>query len=173
MTIDFGNPFATPPERRDPARRLRGRLPAPVTVWTAGGAGSTQGAGLTVSSLLVAEGEPPRVLALIDPVTRLYEELAATGRFLVHVLTETDRRLGERFAESRPPIRSQFEGIATEPSAWGPVLAGTRPVAACRLDATRPLGRGDLVEGIIEQVTLPEAAAPLVWHHGEWRTLAD
>jgi 3-hydroxy-9,10-secoandrosta-1,3,5(10)-triene-9,17-dione monooxygenase reductase component len=29
-------PFAVPPERRDPTRRLRGRLVAPVTVWTAG-----------------------------------------------------------------------------------------------------------------------------------------
>jgi hypothetical protein len=29
-------PFAVPPERRDPARRLRGRLVAAVTVWTAG-----------------------------------------------------------------------------------------------------------------------------------------
>jgi hypothetical protein len=29
-------PFAVPPERRDPARRLCGRLVAPVTVWTAG-----------------------------------------------------------------------------------------------------------------------------------------
>jgi len=29
-------PFAVPAERRDPARRLRGRLVAPVTVWTAG-----------------------------------------------------------------------------------------------------------------------------------------
>jgi flavin reductase (DIM6/NTAB) family NADH-FMN oxidoreductase RutF len=172
VSIDFGNPFATPPERRDPARRLRGRLPAPVTVWTAGAPGTSQGAGLTVSSLLVAEGEPPRLLGLIDPVTRLYEELTATGRFLVHVLTQDDLRLGERFAENRPPIRSQFEGIATEPSAWGPVLAGTRPVAACRLDTVRPIGRSDLVEGIIEQVTLPGEAEPLVWHHGEWRTLA-
>jgi hypothetical protein len=30
------HPFATPPDRRSPARRLRGRLLAPVTVWTAG-----------------------------------------------------------------------------------------------------------------------------------------
>src|SRR5919197_877292 len=51
------HPFTTPPERRDPARRLRGRLLAPVTVWTAGHPPAT--AGLTVSSLLVAEGRPP------------------------------------------------------------------------------------------------------------------
>jgi hypothetical protein len=29
-------PFAVPPERRAPARRLRGRLVAPATVWAAG-----------------------------------------------------------------------------------------------------------------------------------------
>ena len=45
-------PFAVPAERRDPARRLRGRLVAPVTVWTAGD--PSRGAGLTVSSILVA-----------------------------------------------------------------------------------------------------------------------
>jgi hypothetical protein len=45
-------PFAVPPERRSPARRLRGRLVAPVTVWTAGH--PPGGAGLTVSSVLVA-----------------------------------------------------------------------------------------------------------------------
>ena len=58
--IGIGNqhPFAVPPERRDPARRLRGRLVAPVTVWTAGH--PSTGAGLTVSSVLVAEGQPAR-----------------------------------------------------------------------------------------------------------------
>jgi 3-hydroxy-9,10-secoandrosta-1,3,5(10)-triene-9,17-dione monooxygenase reductase component len=52
-------PFAVPPERRDPTRRLRGRLVAPVTVWTAGR--PPGGAGLTVSSVLVAEGDPARL----------------------------------------------------------------------------------------------------------------
>ena len=40
-------PFAVPAGRRDPARRLRGRLVAPVTIWTAGR--PPGGAGLTVS----------------------------------------------------------------------------------------------------------------------------
>src|ERR671932_775332 len=57
-------PFAVPAERRDPARRLRGRLVAPVTVWTAGH--PPGGAGLTVSSVLVAEGQPARLLGLLD-----------------------------------------------------------------------------------------------------------
>ena len=36
IRIGMQPPFTVPPERRDPARRLRGRLVAPVTVWTAG-----------------------------------------------------------------------------------------------------------------------------------------
>jgi hypothetical protein len=36
IRIGGQHPFATPPELRSPARRLRGRLLAPVTVWTAG-----------------------------------------------------------------------------------------------------------------------------------------
>jgi 3-hydroxy-9,10-secoandrosta-1,3,5(10)-triene-9,17-dione monooxygenase reductase component len=167
VSIEFGNPFATPPGRREPARRLRGRLAAPVTVWTSG----HPGAGLTVSSVLVAEGDPPRLLGLLDPVTRLSETIAETGTFVVHVLGEDDQRLGERFAENRPPIRGQFEGLTVTPSAWGPVLAGTRPLASCRLAAIHPMGRAELVEGVIEEITLPVAAGPLVWYHGGWRTL--
>ncbi len=45
------HPFVTPPEQRDPARRLRGRLAAPVTILTAGR--DRNRTGLTVSSLVV------------------------------------------------------------------------------------------------------------------------
>ena len=69
-------PFAVPPERRDSARRLRGRLVAPVTVWTAGH--PPVGTGLTVSSVLVAEGQPARLLGLIDPTSAFFEAAQET-----------------------------------------------------------------------------------------------
>jgi flavin reductase (DIM6/NTAB) family NADH-FMN oxidoreductase RutF len=52
---------------------LRGRLVAPVTVWTAGQV--PDGAGLTVSSVLVAEGQPARLLGLIAPTSALWEAM--------------------------------------------------------------------------------------------------
>ena len=67
MTIHHCDPFATPEGQRSPVRRLRGRLAAPVTLWTAPGP-----AGLTVSSMLVAGGEPGRVLGLIDEESELW-----------------------------------------------------------------------------------------------------
>jgi 3-hydroxy-9,10-secoandrosta-1,3,5(10)-triene-9,17-dione monooxygenase reductase component len=165
------HPFATPPALRDPARQLRGRLLAPVTVWTAGAAPG--GAALTVSSVLVAEGRPARLLGLIDPTSALWEAVQDSRAFVVHVLAAGDRRLAERFGEVRPPIRGTFDGLAVTASPWGPVLEGQRPLAACRLARTTPTGHLELVEGTIERLELHDLEDPLAWLHGAYRSLRD
>jgi flavin reductase (DIM6/NTAB) family NADH-FMN oxidoreductase RutF len=71
-----------------------------VTVWTA--ASLDRRAGLTVSSLLVAEGEPAEVLGLIDPLSELFDVLVERGAFVVHVLDHSDRRLAGMFAGEYP-----------------------------------------------------------------------
>jgi flavin reductase (DIM6/NTAB) family NADH-FMN oxidoreductase RutF len=164
-------PFAVPPERRDRARRLRGRLVAPVTVWTAGQLPG--GAGLTVSSVLVAEGQPARLLGLIDPTSAFFEAARESGAFVVHVLAVGDRALAERFSEVRPPIRGPFDGLEVAESPWGPVLGGSRPRAACRLAGSAPVGHTDLVEGVIEQLELSDLEDPLVYLHGSYRSVGD
>jgi flavin reductase (DIM6/NTAB) family NADH-FMN oxidoreductase RutF len=176
IRVGPGNPFATPADRRDPVRRLRGRLLAPVTVWTAGpvpgGRPGRLGEGLTVSSVLLAEGDPSLVFGLLGATTSLLEAVQATGAFVVHVLGADDRRLGERFAEIHPPIVDPFAGLAAGPGEWGPVLGGERPRVACRLAGTRPAGWGMLVEGEIEELYVPggDPGEPLGWFHGAWRT---
>jgi flavin reductase (DIM6/NTAB) family NADH-FMN oxidoreductase RutF len=164
-------PFVVPPERRDPARRLRGRLVAPVTVWTAGR--PPGGAGLTVSSVLAAEGEPARLLGLIDPTSAFFEAALETRAFVVHVLDAGDRALAERFSEVRPPIRGPFERLEVAESPWGPVLGGSRPRAACRLAGSTPVGYAELVEGVIEQLELPDLENPLAYLHGGYRSVRE
>jgi flavin reductase (DIM6/NTAB) family NADH-FMN oxidoreductase RutF len=164
-------PFAVPPERRSPARRLRGRLVAPVTVWTAGR--PPGGAGLTVSSVLIAEGQPARLLGLIDPTSALWETAQETQAFVVHVLGAGDRALAERFSEVRPPIRSPFERLEVAESPWGPVLDGARPRAACRLAGSTPVGYAELVEGVIEQLELPDLHDPLAYLQGGYRSVRE
>ena len=171
IRVGMQPPFAAPPERRDPARRLRGRLVAPVTVWTAGR--PPGGAGLTVSSVLVAEGQPARLLGLIDPTSAFLEAMQETGAFVVHVLAAGDRALAERFSEVRPPIRGPFERLQVAESPWGPVLEGDRPRAACRLAGSAPVGHGELVEGVIEQLELPDLEDPLAYLHGHYRSVGD
>jgi flavin reductase (DIM6/NTAB) family NADH-FMN oxidoreductase RutF len=163
------NPFATPPELRDPARRLRGRLAAPVTVWTAG-VGERR-AGLTISSLLVAEGEPASVVGLVNPTSDLWDALHETKAFVVHVLGQGDRRLAQRFAGTWPSPGGLFAGEPIEDSPWGPKLplAGTR--ACCRFAESTEAGYQQLVRGTIESIELGPETSPLVYWQGRFQRL--
>jgi len=119
------HPFVTPPDLRDPARQLRGRLASGVTVFTSGG--PDHRAGLTVSSLLVAEGEPSRVVALVGEATDLWFAIEQSGSWILHVLGETDRELSDRFAGLRPSPGGMFVGIDVEDTPWGPSMARPGP----------------------------------------------
>ena len=81
MTIHDTHPFADPDP--DPVRRFRGRLGGAVTLWSAGS--GPDRVGLTVSSLVVALGEPSHVIGLLDPDADLTEALRDTGRAVVQV----------------------------------------------------------------------------------------
>lgn len=163
MTIHSSHPFATPPEQRDAARRLRGRLASTVTVW-ASGAGASR-VGLTVSSLLVVLGEPARVLGLVDPDSDFALGLGET--FALSVLEEGDHGLAEAFAGLAPAPGGLFRGEAFVDSDWGPVLAG-RSWAGVRVESTRELGWSREVVGVLERVELADGT-PLVHERGRYR----
>lgn len=163
------DPFATPPEWRDSARRLRGRLAAPVTVWTARGEGGD--VGVTVASVLVVEGEPALLLGLLGPLSDFYEALSTSRRFLVHVLAASQRRLAETFA-GRYPTGDPFEHVGVAATPWGPRLEGVGTVAGCELVGGSEVGDSVLVRGAIGHLELAEPApAPLVWHRGAYQRL--
>lgn len=168
MTIHSTPPFADPPAARDAARRLRGRLPAPVTLWCTG-AGRGR-AGLTVSSVLVAPGEPARLIGLLDPDADLTLALQREGRFTVAVLTPSQRRLVEVFAGTGPAPGGPFtqEGAFTD-TAWGPRPTASDTWAGAVLEGVRNVGWSLEVTGVLEHVALGDAE-PLV--HVRGRLLA-
>jgi 3-hydroxy-9,10-secoandrosta-1,3,5(10)-triene-9,17-dione monooxygenase reductase component len=180
MTISPLDPFATPDHLRSPVRRLRGRLPAPVTLWTAsvpvtGGSvavGSSARAGLAVSSTMIVEGEPGRLLGLLDEESELWAAVQAAGRFAVTVLTPDDRQFADRFAGLMPAPGGLFSGDGWVDTDYGPVPARRTTWAGCRLDGARPMGWGLLVEASIERIELGEAEPALVHHRGRYRELA-
>jgi flavin reductase (DIM6/NTAB) family NADH-FMN oxidoreductase RutF len=167
LSIHSDHPFATPAAERDPVRRLRGRLPSPVTVWTSGtGAART---GLTVSSTVVAE---PAVLAgLLGPDTDLWERLEETGRAVVNVLTWRHRTLADVFAGLHPSPGGMFRTGEWEESGHGPVLADAGAYALVRLRESRPMGWSVLVETEIVEVVLrdDDTVDPLLYLRGRYR----
>ncbi len=153
---------------RDQLRRVRGRMPAPVTVWATGE--GAQRRGLTVSSLLLATGEPDRVLGLIDPDSDFWESEPST--WTVNVLGAEHRFLADAFAGTAPAPGGPFTLGDWSDSDWGPVLTGTAGWIGVRRDDAEPrhVGWGLLVEGIVESVTVGAAEA-LVHLRGRYRDL--
>jgi flavin reductase (DIM6/NTAB) family NADH-FMN oxidoreductase RutF len=170
VTIHTTDPFATPEGDRSPVRRLRGRLAVPVTLWTAG-AGSSR-AGLTVSSTLIADGSPGRVLGIVDDESELWTAVEQTGAFVVAVLAPGDEQLADKFAGLMPAPGGLFREPVWTDTPWGPVRTDTPAWAGCRLDASRPYGWGLLVEAVIDEVTLAAAAPPLLHYRGRYRGMS-
>ena len=166
--IHSTDPFATPEQDRSPVRRFRGRLASAVTLWTAPGP-----AGLTVSSTLVADGEPGRVLGLIDADSDFWDAASIGGRFAVTVLGVGDQQLADRFAGLMPAPGGVFAAAAWTDTDFGPVPAGASAWAGCRLESRRPCGWALLVEGIIETAHLDGGPFPLMHHRGRYRRLAE
>ncbi len=169
-SIHDEHPFQPPLGERDPARRLRGRLVAPVTVVTAG---RPEGrAGLTVSSLMVAEGEPARVYFLVGTTTDLFEAMQETGRFVVHVLGDADGDIADVFAGLRPSPGGPFRGREVVDGDYGPELPlGTR--AYCRFVGGEEATYHLLAAGEIDRIELSEFTDPLAYFRGSYRRLAD
>jgi 3-hydroxy-9,10-secoandrosta-1,3,5(10)-triene-9,17-dione monooxygenase reductase component len=164
--IHSTDPFAGAESDKSDVRRLRGRLAAAVTVWTAPGP-----AGLTVSSMLVADGDPGRVLGLIDEESDFYDAVERAGVFAVTPLGPADRQLADRFAGLMPAPGGVFAAGQWRQTEFGPVPATAPTWAGCRVVSRRQSGWAMLVEATIETFHLEPAAAPLIHFRGRYREL--
>lgn len=170
MTIHDSHPFADPPSARDAVRAFRGRLASGVTLWTA--AGERRPAGLTVSSVLVANGTPARLLALLDPLADLTDALRGSGRAAVTILGQGQRRLAEVFAGEAPAPGGLFRQADFTGTDWGAVPAGAGTWAGVRLEGTSEVGWSLLVTAVIEHLVAEGEDDPLVHYRGRYPRLA-
>lgn len=164
--IHSTDPFATPEQEKSAVRRLRGRLAAAVTLWTTPGP-----AGLTVSSMMVADGEPGRVLGLVDEESDFWDAVSLSRRFTVVPLGEEDQQLADRAAGLMPSPGGLFAIGDWTTTDYGPVPATAGTWAGCRLDEDRPCGWALLLTGTIETVRLDAMPAPLTHFRGRYRRL--
>ena len=165
MTIHSDHPFRDPAP--DPVRRLRGRLGGAVTLWTSSADGER--AGLTVSSVMVAPGEPASVLALLDPDSDLAEMLTASGRAVLQLLQWRHRALAEVFAGLAPAPGGPFALVELDDTAWGPRVADVSSWAGLALHDSTNVGWSTLVTCVVEHVELGEDDEPLVHRRGRYQ----
>lgn len=164
MTIHDTHPFADPDP--DPVRRLRGRLGGAVALVTAGDVDGR--AGLTVSSLMIANGDPAHLLLLIDPDSDLADVVARTGRAVVQLLSWPHRDLAEAFAGTAPAPGGPWRMASFEATAWGPRLAEASTWATVSLESATEVGWSTLLTCAVQEVAVGDDDAPLVHRRGRY-----
>ena len=134
---------------------MRARVGATVSLWTSG-QGETA-AGLTVSSYVVVNGEPGRLVGALDPDADLTDRIASTGRAVVQLLAWSDRNLAEMFGGTMPAPGGAFGQADFVDTAYGPRLAHAVAWAHCSLESSVPTGWSDLVTLSIDELAVGDA----------------
>jgi flavin reductase (DIM6/NTAB) family NADH-FMN oxidoreductase RutF len=168
VTIHGEHPFMPPEGERSAVRRFRSRLPSPVTLWTSVYDGRR--AGLTVSSIIVADGEPGFVIGVLDPDSDLCETIRASSRAVVGLLDDRHRGLADAFGYVAPAPGGPFKLGEWTDTDWGPALAGVT-WAGCELAVADPsyAGWGLQVRMEIRHVEIADAdARPIVHQRGRY-----
>ena len=163
------NPFAAAVGERHPARRFRGRLAAPVTIVTAGDEDGRTG--LTVSSIVVAEGEPPLVYFLLGATTDLFYAIEETRKFIVHVCASGHRGLADVFAGLRPSPGGMFIGRPVTQTEYGPVLDDIGTRSFCSYRGGDEDSYSVIVAATIDRIDLVDIDDPLTYFRGRYRAL--
>jgi flavin reductase (DIM6/NTAB) family NADH-FMN oxidoreductase RutF len=167
--IHSEHPFQPDSGERDLARQFRGRLAAGVTIVTAGP--ETDRTGLTVSSLLVVQGDPAQAHLVVGPTTDLWETAADSGRFVIHICRAEDRQMADVFAGLWPSPGGLFAGMASTQSEWGPVLTDLPDRAYCSFESRAETGWSGLLVGLIEMVEVSDLEDPMVHYRSGYRRL--
>lgn len=165
MTIHTEHPFAPPEPERDALRRFRGRLAAPVTVVAAGE--GRRRAGLTVSSLLVADGEPPHIVLLVDPDSDLRDAIEVDSPVAISLLDDGDQFLADAFAGTAPAPGGPFTLGSWTETPWGPVHDGRSSIGA-RVVSISTLGYSDQIVASVEHIAI-EGTTALSHVRGRYR----
>ena len=143
----------------------------PVSVWTARRDGRP--AGWTVSSMMVADGEPAEVLGLLDEDSTLADLLVDGVAVAISLLGGGHRGIADAFAGVVPAPGGAFRlGRWTE-TEWGPVLADAPAWLGARLtDSTGHAGWTLLLRGVVEHVEVAGGGDDVLAHlRGRYLTL--
>jgi flavin reductase (DIM6/NTAB) family NADH-FMN oxidoreductase RutF len=165
VTIHAEHPFRDPED--DPVRQLRGRLGGSVALLTSGEGADR--AGLTVTSLVLAAGDPAYLLVLVDPDSDLADAVTETGRAVVQLLSWDHRDLAEAFAGLAPAPGGPFRQAPFEATAWGPRLASATTWAGLVLEGAREVGWSSELMLRLEQVDVGSDEDPLFHRRGRYR----
>ena len=142
----------------------------PTAVTVIGAKGPDGPAGATANAVASLSLDPPLMLACLDRGSRTLAAVRTTGRFSVSILGEGDEELARAFASKVPPPE-KWASVDWIDADGLPRIAGALVWIACELRDLLDGGDHVILTGTVSDLARDEDAAPLVFHHGEYRPL--
>ena len=128
-------------------------------------------AGMTASSFNSVSLDPPMVLWSAGTQAAEYEVFATCKKFAVHVLSESQAELSNRFAT---PGIDKFEGIDWSLSSNNlPVISGCPMCLQCETIAGHEVSDHKVLIGLVVDVDLNSEEPPLLYYGSAYYQLGD
>lgn len=161
------------PEAIAAARKFRdvlGRYASGVTVVTT--ISNDEPIGMTCQSFMSVSLTPPLVMFSPAKTSRAWPRIQASGRFAVNFLSEGQESLSNTMASRGT---DKFAGIEWNPApvTGSPLFPGTVGYVDCTIDRVYEAGDHYLVLGLVEDLQVTDADAPLLYFQGRYRGLGD
>jgi len=161
--------MSQPPPQVDPTqfRRTLAHWASGVTIVTALTDHGPQG--MTANSFSSVSLDPPLVLVCVDHRARMHQAMRGATHYGVSILAREQEAVSNHFAGRPVPLAADpfvtFEGM--------PVIAGALAHLVCRITDAHEAGDHTVYIAAVEHSQYQDAAAPLLYFSGKYRTVAD
>jgi len=125
--------------------------------------------GMTATAFSSVSADPPTVLIVLNRSTRTHPLVSASRHFIVHLLSEDQIELGNRFAGK---LDDQFDGISFTINEHGiPVIDGVVATLECETVNELSVGTHTIFIGRVLRGSRSQTM-PLVYHDGSYKAVA-
>jgi flavin reductase (DIM6/NTAB) family NADH-FMN oxidoreductase RutF len=126
--------------------------------------------GITVSAFCSVSLDPPLVLICIEKITGSHYAFEESEVFAVNILASEQSERSEHFASM---LEDKFDGVEHTLDSRGiPAIPDALVTLECKLTKSLDGGDHSIFLGEVENVVIRDGN-PLVYYHGEYRTIAS
>ncbi len=153
-------------------RAVMRHVPSPVAILAFPGPDGPRG--ITIGSFTSVSLDPPLVSFNIMLESSMHDVLLSAEQYAVHILSDDQVTLSQRFAVPSISSAEQFDGIAHTVGGDGiPVIDGILASIKCRSHTVVPAGDHSLFIGEVLEINEAASGKPLLYYQHSYRKVGS
>lgn len=128
--------------------------------------------GITVTAFASISLVPPVVMVAINNESPLRDAIVESEHFAVHILSEAQRPLAERFSRPVPSVEKYSEVPFIYAASGAPILTDTLASLDCVLEETNAIGSHTVMFGrVVDARSIDVNGSPLLYYNRSYRSI--